>query len=59
VATLLVAMAAAGAAAHELRPGYLELRETATDRYRALWKQPARGDLRLACTSPIWYTPPR
>lgn len=48
LATLLVAMAAAGAAAHELRPGYLELRETETDRYRALWKQPARGDLRLA-----------
>lgn len=33
--------------AHESRPGFLELREVAPDRYELLWKQPALGDLRL------------
>jgi hypothetical protein len=33
----------------ELRPGYLELRQTASDTYSLLFKIPARGeDLRLA-----------
>ncbi|HEX6901862.1 MAG TPA: HupE/UreJ family protein [Thermoanaerobaculia bacterium] len=37
------------AVAHELRPAYLQLRQTAADRYDVLWKVPARGDdLRLA-----------
>jgi hypothetical protein len=35
-------------AAHESRPGYLELREVAPERYELLWKQPARGDMVLA-----------
>ena len=48
LASLLAALAGAPATAHELRPGYLELRETAADRYRVLWKQPARGEYRLA-----------
>ena len=30
--------------AHEMRPGYLEIRETATDTYDVLWKVPALGD---------------
>ncbi|HET9233566.1 MAG TPA: HupE/UreJ family protein [Candidatus Eisenbacteria bacterium] len=34
--------------AHEVRPAYLELRETSPGTYDALWKVPARGDLRLA-----------
>ncbi|MGI9629328.1 MAG: HupE/UreJ family protein [Longimicrobiales bacterium] len=34
-------------AAHEVRPGYLELREVAPGRFRALWKKPARQDLIL------------
>ena len=35
--------------AHEMRPGYLEIRETATDTYVVLWKVPARGmDERLS-----------
>jgi hypothetical protein len=34
---------AAGAHAHEVRPAYLELRETAPDTYEAMWKVPARG----------------
>ena len=32
------------ASAHEVRPAYLELRQTATDTYDVLWKVPARGD---------------
>lgn len=32
---------------HELRPAYLELRQTAPERYEVLWKVPARSDLRL------------
>lgn len=34
--------------AHELRPAYLELRQTGPETYEVLWKVPARGDLRLA-----------
>jgi hydrogenase/urease accessory protein HupE len=37
------------AAAHEVRPAYLELREVESATYDVLWKVPARGDtLRLA-----------
>ncbi len=32
------------ASAHEMRPGYLEIRESAVDTYDVLWKVPARGD---------------
>jgi hydrogenase/urease accessory protein HupE len=35
------------AAAHEVRPAYLELRETAPDRYAASFRVPAIGDMRL------------
>ncbi|NIP93435.1 MAG: HupE/UreJ family protein, partial [Akkermansiaceae bacterium] len=31
------------ARAHEMRPGYLEIRESAPDTYTVLWKVPARG----------------
>ena len=41
-------LGAATAAAHEVRPGYLELSERAGDRFDVLWKVPARGDARLA-----------
>ena len=35
--------------AHEMRPGYLEIRESAPDTYNVLWKVPARGvDERLS-----------
>ena len=30
--------------AHEMRPGYLEIRESAPDTYNVLWKVPALGD---------------
>ena len=35
---------APGAWAHEVRPAYLELRQTAPDTYDVLWKVPALGD---------------
>jgi hydrogenase/urease accessory protein HupE len=38
---------AAWAGAHEVRPAYLELRETAPDALAVLWKVPARGDARF------------
>jgi len=39
---------ASGAFAHEVRPAYLELRQTQSETYDALWKVPARGEnLRL------------
>jgi HupE / UreJ protein len=44
---LLVAASWRPAGSHEVRPGYLELRATATDRYQVLWKQPALGEMRL------------
>ena len=39
---------ASPAAAHESRPGYLELTEISPERYDVFWKQPARGDLVLS-----------
>lgn len=48
IVALLLAMAA-GAAAHEVRPAYLELRQSGQDTYDVLWKVPAQGEnLRLA-----------
>ncbi len=58
---VLLAMVAPGALAHEVRPAYLELRQTGAETYAALWKVPGQGDLRLgiyvelpaACTNVI------
>lgn len=36
------------AAAHEMRPAYLELHETAPGEFALLWKTPMRGEMRLA-----------
>jgi hydrogenase/urease accessory protein HupE len=48
----MVALGADPARAHELRPAYLELRETAPGTYDASWKVPAAGDgRRLALTA--------
>lgn len=47
---LLVALlltAAGPAAAHEVRPGFLELRETAPGRYSLLWKRPTGGEIEI------------
>jgi len=49
LAALLMLTCVAGiAAAHEVRPGYLEISEVEPGVYDVLWKVPARGDLRLA-----------
>jgi hydrogenase/urease accessory protein HupE len=49
VILLLWGAMAMPAAAHEVRPAYLELREVAPGAYDVLWKVPARGDnMRLA-----------
>lgn len=47
VAAILLLMFAATLQAHEVRPGYLDLRESDTDQFDVLWKVPARGDQRL------------
>ncbi len=39
--------------AHELRPGYLELRERGPELFDVLWKVPARGELRLALSATL------
>jgi len=38
---------ALSASAHEVRPGYLELKESGTDSFDVVWKVPARGEYRL------------
>ena len=44
----LLVMFAPGSFAHEVRPAYLELRQTAPETYDALWKVPGQGeDLRF------------
>jgi len=46
---ILVALWAGDSLAHEVRPAYLQLRETSQDIYEVLWKVPGQGDdLRLA-----------
>ena len=45
---LIVGLLPMLASAHEMRPGYLEIRESGPDTYDVLWKVPALGDkLRL------------
>lgn len=41
---LAVALLPMLANAHEMRPGYLEIRETTVDTYDVLWKVPAKGE---------------
>jgi hydrogenase/urease accessory protein HupE len=44
---LLVTLLGRAAEAHELRPAYLEIRQTGEETFDVLWKVPARGELRL------------
>jgi hypothetical protein len=44
---ILLGTLAPGVFAHEVRPAYLELRQTGPETYDALWKVPGQGDLRL------------
>ena len=43
----LLFMLAGKSWAHEMRPGYLEIREITRASYSVLWKVPMRGDMRL------------
>ena len=45
---VMVMLGAQALFAHEVRPGYLELRQTAANTYAVLWKVPAVGDMRLS-----------
>ena len=44
LATIVTLVAAPLAAAHELQPGFLELKEVAPGRYDVLWKLPSLGE---------------
>jgi HupE / UreJ protein len=46
LAGMLLAMAPA-ALAHEVRPGFLELRETGPETYSLLWKKPTGGEVEI------------
>ena len=47
---LLAFLCAFPASAHEMRPAYLELRETKPADFSVLWKTPMVGDMRLSLT---------
>lgn len=47
-AVILVVVAARAGYAHEVRPGYLELRQIGAETYAVLWKVPAVGEMRLS-----------
>ena len=45
--SVLLVMLAPSLFAHEVRPAYLELRQSGPETYDALWKVPGQGDLHL------------
>ncbi len=47
LAALLLAGFVAGVEAHEVRPGYLAVRQTGVESFDVVWKVPAKGDMRL------------
>ena len=47
LAALLLCIFAASVQAHEVRPGYLAVRQIDTERFDVLWKVPAKGGMRL------------
>ena len=49
----VIGLAASPVAAHEVRPAYLELKQTAPDSFDVLFKTPMQGDLRLALSVAI------
>lgn len=44
IAVILLLIYTLPGIAHEVRPGYLEVTETAPERYQVLWKVPMKGD---------------
>ncbi|NIM60497.1 MAG: HupE/UreJ family protein, partial [Acidobacteria bacterium] len=57
---LLLLLVSTVVSAHEVRPGYLEIRQTGEETFDLTWKVPRRGDVRMAidpvvpdsCSSP-------
>jgi hydrogenase/urease accessory protein HupE len=47
IAVLVLITLARLAAAHEMRPGFLELRETGAGTYNFLWKKPSGGEVEI------------
>lgn len=47
LAMLMPVLLATSGYAHEIRPAYLDMRETASDEFVVVWKVPAQGDMRL------------
>ena len=47
LAVLVLIASARVAHAHEVRPGFLELRETGPDTYSFLWKKPSGGEIEI------------
>lgn len=47
LAAAIAAFVAAPASAHEVRPAYLDMRETKLDEFAIVWKVPAQGQMRL------------
>ncbi|ULR47114.1 HupE/UreJ family protein [Rhizobium sp. K102] len=48
LAVVIPVLLATSGMAHEIRPAYLDMRETAPDEFVVVWKVPAQGDMRLA-----------
>lgn len=47
LALLILVFAAAPGMTHEMRPAYLDVRETRSNEFAVAWKVPAQGDMRL------------
>lgn len=47
LAMLMPVLLATSGSAHEIRPAYLDMRETAPDEFAVVWKVPAQGEMRL------------
>ncbi|MBB5539574.1 HupE/UreJ family protein [Rhizobium giardinii] len=47
LAMLMPMLLATPGSAHEIRPAYLDIRQTASDEFAVVWKVPAQGDMRL------------
>jgi hypothetical protein len=58
LASVLTVLVPATLRAHELQPGFLELREVAAGRYEVLWKQPSVGGTPMQIT-PVFPEPCR
>ncbi|MBW9052301.1 HupE/UreJ family protein [Rhizobium mesosinicum] len=48
LAVLVPLFLATSGMAHEIRPAYLDLRETTRDEFAVIWKVPAQGNMRLS-----------